>query len=161
MCIHNMQNATACMECVGVGVCVCVCGSAWSYDIIIIGMDLESDGDADKLTEAAIMLMKRNLPTYICNSFVAAGFDTLSVIAEMDVSDSPGNSLQVIENFISKEYPNDPRFYRSNMTCTFFPPGHRQRIARFVKQVKEQLEEERKQIKRKRRGGASIYVKER
>ena len=74
---------------------MCVCGSAWSYDIIIIGMDLESDGDADKLTEAAIMLMKRNLPTYICNSFVAAGFDTLSVIAEMDVSDSPGNSLQV------------------------------------------------------------------
>ena len=41
---------------------MCVCGSAWSYDIIIIGMDLESDGDADKLTEAAIMLMKRNLP---------------------------------------------------------------------------------------------------
>ena len=106
------------------------------------------------------MLMKRNLPTYICNSFVAAGFDTLSVIAEMDVSDSPGNSLQVIENFISKEYPNDPRFYRSNMTCTFFPPGHRQRIASFVKQVKEQLEEERK---RKRRGGASnsVYMSKR
>lgn len=118
-----------------------------------IGMDLDSDGDADILTEAAITLMKRNLPTYISNSFIAAGYDTLPVIAEMDISDKPGNSLQVIEEYISKEYPNDPRFYRSNMTCTFFPPGHRQRIERFVKQVKEQLEEE-KQLKRKRRVGS-------
>ena len=152
-----MQLLVLCVG-VGVGVDVCQC-MVMTLSYYPIGMDLESDGDADK---EAIVLMKRNLPTYVCNSFVAAGFDTLSVIAEMDVSNSPGNSLQVIEDFITKEYPNDPRFYRSNMTCTFFLPGHRQRIVRFVKQVKEQLEEEKKQMKRKRRGASnSVHMSKR
>ena len=83
--IHSQNHAntwpvtTACTECVCDGACPRNCHK---YHI---GMDLESDGDADKLTEAAIMLMKSPRT-------LAIGYDTLPVIAEMDVSNSPGNS---------------------------------------------------------------------
>jgi len=106
------------------------------------GMDLDSKDDAqedlsdESLVREAVTMMRRNLPEYIVNRFVAAGYDTMDIIAEMDVSDKPGNSLQLIEEYIAKEYPNDPQYTRCSMAPSFkFPPGHRQRIAKFVGDV--------------------------
>ena len=106
-------------------------------------------------TLEAISLMQAKLPGYVLNSFLAAGFDTLEVIADMDVSCEPGNSLQLIEEFIHNEHPLDPRFVHGTTTAnTFkFPPGHRQSIVKFVQQVKQQ-EEERKRLCRKRESEA-------
>ena len=96
--------------------------------------------------------MRKNLPEYIVNCFLAAGYDTLPIIDEMDVSDEPGNSLQVIEEFIFKQHPNDPEFYHKNNTAALlFPPGHRRRIERFVRDVTKHLEEEHTQLNHKRR----------
>ena len=100
------------------------------------------------LTKEALQLMKQRLPQYVVDSFVSAGFDTLGVIADMDTSDKPGNSLQAIEEFINSEHPNDVRFTRG--TGTFkFPPGHRHTIARFVREVR-QLEEDKRRACPKR-----------
>ena len=77
--------------------------------------------------------MKKSLPSYVVKCFTAAGFDTLEVIAKMDVSDHPGNSIEQIEQFISDEYPNDPEYKRGKK----FPPGHKIRIQDFVNQVKQ------------------------
>ena len=98
------------------------------------------------LTEEALKLMKQRLPEYVVNCFVSAGFDTLDVIADMDTSSDPGNSLQAIEDFINAEHASDdPKFSRGTMaTSTFkFPPGHRHAITKFMKEVK-QLKEEKK-----------------
>ena len=73
------------------------------YSILIFiyhtDMDLECKGDAESLTKVAVLFIRKNLPEYIVNCFLAAGSDTLPIIAEMDVSDEPGNSLKVIEEF--------------------------------------------------------------
>ena len=55
-----------------------------------------------------------------------------------------------VPRVISKEYLNDPRFQSDMAPSSLFPPGHRQRITKFVKGVTKQLEEERKQQNRKR-----------
>ena len=111
-------------------------------------MELALEEDAESLTTAALMLMKKYLPEYIVNCFVAAGYDILDVIADMDVSDKPGNTL---------EYPGDPRFVRGTMSrSSVFPPGHRQRIASFVKHVNH-LQEEKKRSSQKRRTMSSTH----
>ena len=76
--------------------------------------------------------MKEELPAYVVKCFIAAGFDTLEVIAKMNISNKPGNSIELIEQFISDEYPNNPEYMRSKK----FPPGHRIRIQDFVNKVK-------------------------
>jgi hypothetical protein len=120
-------------------------------------MELALEEDAESLTTAALMLMKKYLPEYIVNCFVAAGYDTLDVIADMDVSDKPGNTLEEIATFIAKEYPGDPRFVRGTMSrSSVFPPGHRRRIASFVKHVNH-LQEEKKRSSRKRRTMSSTH----
>ncbi len=60
----------------------------------------------------------------------------------LDVSDKPGNSLQLIEEFIAIEHPNDPQYACSTMASLplRFPPGHRQRIETLVKEVSKLLE---------------------
>lgn len=89
------------------------------------------------LTKEAIAEMKAWLPQYVVNCFEAAGYDTLAVIADMDVSDQPGNSLDEIEQFITSAYPNNPKYYRdTTATGPFkFPPGHRKRICKFVAEI--------------------------
>lgn len=89
--------------------------------------------DAEEITyesqkQVAIKIMRTNLPEYVVNCFVAAGFDTLEVIADMDTSGEPGNSLQLIEDFINNEHPGDTKFtHGTTAASTFkFPPGHRQ-----------------------------------
>ena len=85
-------------------------------------------------------VMEEKLPPYIRKCFLAAGFDTFEVISSMDVSESEGNSIAIIEGFIGKYYSGNPEFYGSptpNLQCPFlFPPGHRLRICSFVSEVK-------------------------
>ena len=38
----------------------------------------------------AVMAMKEKLPTYVMDSFIATGFDTLKVISEIDTSSDSG-----------------------------------------------------------------------
>ena len=79
-----------------------------------------------------VSLMRKQLPEYIVNCFLAAGFDVPEVVSAMD---NPGNSIAQIEGFIARKYNGDPRF---NPTVDFeFPPGHRIRICNFVCDIKE------------------------
>lgn len=97
----------------------------------------EAAEPSDKsITEPAVLLMKAHLPPYIVNCFLASGYDTFSVISDMDTSDNPGNSLQGMEDFINEQYPDDPLYLHSGKVCKF-PPGHRIRIKKFVELVKE------------------------
>ncbi|MDA8002571.1 MAG: hypothetical protein MPL62_14930 [Alphaproteobacteria bacterium] len=102
-------------------------------------------------TTAAICIMQRKLPGYVVETFIAAGYDTLEAIANMNISNEAGNSLQLIEEYINSTHPNDPKFMRSNVTASMFrfPPGHRQTIESFVKEIK-QLEDEKTRRARKR-----------
>ena len=69
---------------------------------------------------------------------MAAGYDTLHVIGKMDISKNPGNSLEEIEQFISSEFKDDPRFERGITSKSGFKflPGHRLRILDFVSKIK-------------------------
>ena len=77
--------------------------------------------------------MTEKLPLYVVKCFEAAGFDTLEVIAEMNVSNDAGNSIEQIEHFISEQFPDDPDYQRGKK----FPPGHKIRIQKFVAEVKQ------------------------
>ena len=85
--------------------------------------------------------MKTRLPEYIANCFMVSGFDTLSIIAEMDVSSNPGNSVQQIEEYVNENNSEDPQ---CRLACVGkssgkfkFPPGHRCTIEKFVKEMKK------------------------
>lgn len=58
---------------------------------------------------------------------MADGYDTLDVIMDMDVTNNPGNSVQIKEEFITKVYAND-KTKTMGLSPFMFPPGHRQRI---------------------------------
>ena len=113
--------------------------------------------------QIAIKIMRRKLPEYVVNCFVAAGFDTLEVIADMDTSGKPGNSLQLVEDFINNEHPGDPKFtHGTTAASTFrFLPGHRQSIAKFVQQTKQQEEEKRRLCRKRESGGLCTMPKRR
>lgn len=113
----------------------------------------------ESLVSAAISIMRRKLPGYVVECLVAAGYDTLGAIANMNTSHEAGNSLQLIEEYINTTHPNDPKFMRANMAAsTFrFPPGHRQTIEAFVKEIK-QLEDEKTRRARKRVSEATCAV---
>lgn len=113
--------------------------------------------------QVAIKIMRTKLPEYVVNCFVAAGFDTLDVIADMDTSGKPGNSLQLVEDFINNEHPGDPKFsHGTTAGSTFrFLPGHRQSIAKFVQQTKQQEEEKRRLCRKRESGGLCTMPKRR
>ena len=95
-----------------------------------------SEPSSDKAaTEPALQLLKDNLPSYIVSCFLASGYDTLPVIAEMDA-----NAIQGIEDFINEQYPGDPLHTRGRKVCKF-PPGHRIRLKTFVELVNEKNRE--------------------
>ena len=98
------------------------------------------DNASDKLD--VISLMKATLPEYVVNCFLAAGYDVTGVITSMDISNNPGNSIELIENYISESYPGDPRYCNNpdsilSVKPFHFPPGHRISICNFVNQLKE------------------------
>ena len=54
------------------------------------------------------LMMRRKLPGYVVECLVAAGYDTLGAIGNMNISHEEGNSLQLIEEYINSMHPNDP-----------------------------------------------------
>ena len=59
----------------------------------------------DELADEAISLMKEKLPTYIVNSFIATGYDTLDVIADLTNED-----ITEIEAIIKHDFVGYDRF---------------------------------------------------
>ena len=84
------------------------------------------------------MAMKEKLPKYVVDSFIAAGFDTLKVISEIDTSTD--NDLLEIEQFITVECKEDTRFKPGfSITGHFkFLPGHRRRVNSFINGLKQE-----------------------
>ena len=80
--------------------------------------------------------MKEKLPPYIVRCFLAAGFDSMDVIASMNISESASNSITVIESFIEKYYSGNEDYCCGPVTPFVFPPGHRVHIQNFVSEVK-------------------------
>ena len=92
-----------------------------------------------------VTALQAKLPRYIVNCFLAAGYDTLEVIADVD-----DDCLQEIEQFISEQYPNDPKYTPTKIpihTPFKFPPGHRKRIQKFVGRMKEIVRSRKRQIR--------------
>ena len=104
----------------------------------------ESQGCAtyEMQVEETLGLMQARLPEYAVNCFVDSGYDSLSAIALMDVSNQPNNSISVIEEYIGNTYGGDPRYLHDESTRSaslgkcIFPPGHRLLITAFVIEVK-------------------------
>lgn len=51
--------------------------------------------------------LTQHLPLYVVNCFLAAGYDTSEVIADMHVTNKAGDSLATIEEYINKQYTGD------------------------------------------------------
>ena len=85
--------------------------------------------------------MHARLPKYIVNCLLAAGFDDAEVIASMDTSINPANSITQVEQYIQTTFPGNSQFCNPALPDSTmplqFPPGHRMRIANFVRDVKE------------------------
>lgn len=91
---------------------------------------------AESEESEAFLLMKEKLPPYVVDSFVAAGFDTLKVLSEMESDD-----LNEVEQHITNEFKGDGRF-KTGFTVSGnfkFLPGHRKRIINFIGTVQQQL----------------------
>ena len=88
-----------------------------------------------------ISLLKERLPDYIVQCFLASGYDDPTVIADMDVTDNPENSISIIETYIGSKFTDDEQYYHNrHISLPFqFPPGHRKRISNFVCEVKQLL----------------------
>ena len=101
--------------------------------------------------------MKSYLPSYITNCFLAAGFDSAEVIASMDLSTKPGNSLYVMENYINGQFPGDEKYTHMGSKQCKFPPGHKIRIEKFVEAIRRDIKSKdinpQNPLNRKRIGG--------
>ena len=85
-------------------------------------------------------LFREKFPEYIVQCFVTSGFDDIDAIVEMDVDDGPGNSIKTIEGFINiHSFTNcmNPSLQRSDHPFEF-PPGHKIRIKKLIKELKKQ-----------------------
>ena len=73
------------------------------------------------------------------NCLLVARFDTLDVLAKMDVGQEPGNSIEQVEDFVTANFSGDIRYRHAplgqQVVCRF-PPGHRLRIEQFIQQLK-------------------------
>ena len=83
--------------------------------------------------------MSSHLPTYIINCFLAAGFDSLDVITDMNLSNKPGYSIETIENYINEQFPGDKTYTHFGSNVCKFPPGHKGRINKFVQVIKNEV----------------------
>ena len=76
-------------------------------------MASDSDVDALSITSTTIAKLQSKLPQYVVNCFEAAGYDSLEVIADVDVQD-----LREIETFVLEQYPNDPKYSHNGQAQT-------------------------------------------
>jgi len=81
--------------------------------------------------------MKTKLPEYVVNCLISAGYDDLEVVCSMDTSETEGNSISTIENFIQRKCADCAKHNPFPSSPFEFPPGHRIRICNFVKEVKK------------------------
>ena len=89
--------------------------------------------------------MKTKLPGYFVECLVAAVYDTLGAIGNMNLSHEAGNSLQLAE-YINSTHLHNLKFTQTNMvssTCKL-PPGHHQTMEAFVKEIKQQEDKDEK-----------------
>ena len=95
-----------------------------------------SSGTYTLQAQEALLAMQKRLPAYVVNCLIAAGYDTLSVISNINTSKEPGNTLQEIEDFINSEFPQDSQFLPTpnSKSCKFLP-GHRYLIEQFIKDL--------------------------
>lgn len=108
----------------------------------------------ESLTKVALEVMRKKLPSYVVRCFVAAGYDTLQLIAGMDISkDNPDNAIHEIEEFVNKEQLLDTLLESHSVSGIDghfkFPPGHRKAIELFVEDVRQMHGRER--VRRKKR----------
>jgi len=85
-------------------------------------------------------LMKQRLPQYIVNCFFTAGYDDLDVISTMNTGENNDNSISKIENYIESLIDqNTADDFMPPTLCVRpfkFPPGHREKIHKFVQEIK-------------------------
>ncbi len=55
-------------------------------------------------------LMHNKLPPYVVKCMLAAGFDVVEVVAPMDLSDKPGNSIDIIETFFNQHFSGNNEY---------------------------------------------------
>ena len=97
-------------------------------------MESKAKPDFKTQREETLSQMKANLPEYVVNCLVAAGFDTSMALATLDLSDKPGNSIDGIRQFISRKHPGDAKFKSDESSdVADFLPGHINLIKEFVK----------------------------
>jgi hypothetical protein len=87
--------------------------------------------------------MKRHLPEYIVNCFIATGYDCIDTICDMNITPGPTNFINEIEAYIEKRKSFLPSCLGSNENFgdSFpfeFPPGHRMQINKFITSLKQQ-----------------------
>ena len=72
------------------------------------------------------------------NAFLFSGFDTPKVVHM--TTDGPGNSIDQIEQYILKEYPDEQSYHHMSIIkhSHVFTLGHRVRISDFIKDIKAQ-----------------------
>ena len=87
--------------------------------------------------EEFMNFLKASLPPYIVQCFIVSGYDSARVVAQM-TTNGLDNSIDQMENFILKEYSDDPSCYHmSKIKSTYvFASGHRIKITNFINDVK-------------------------
>ncbi len=132
---------------------------ASSTDSINLENDFMMFDEETHMTHMKNMMID-NLPPYVMNCLLAAGFDTPEVIADM-ITTGEGNDIAIIETYINEEHPGDTSYIHMGAKTCKFPPGHRRCITRFVEIIKNDLKEKNKvshgkhQIKAKKRKNSS------
>lgn len=96
----------------------------------------DGDGLEESKVQSVERLLRSTLPDYIVNCLLVAGFDTFDILARMDVGNQQGNSIEIIEDYISCNFPGDARYMHApllgSLAVCKFPPGHRALCARIV-----------------------------
>jgi len=113
----------------------------------------DSVGSVEKSEESeALLLMRENFPPYVVDSFVAAGFDTLKVLSEMELDD-----LNDVEQHITNKFKGDSRFktgftFSGNFKLLL---GHRKWIINFIGIVQQEITK--KKLMKKSKQSASSF----
>ncbi len=95
----------------------------------------DAPSPASLSNEEFLSLMHNKLPPYVVKCLLAAGFDVVEVVASMDISEKPGNTIEAIEKFINQHF-SDKDEYTMSLKPFVFPPGHRMRLSNFVSQLR-------------------------
>ena len=114
--------------------------------------DICSETTYEKQVEEAKTFMQQRLPEYVVNCLISSGFDTLPLIADMDVK-----SLDDVEQFCRSFQGQLMQYPISTMASGsfIFPPGHRKAILKFTEEVSN-LQNEKKRSDRKKPSATDV-----